>query len=1685
MSNTSTKFKNAFFKLSILCLFVALILLGFFATPLFENKQPVLATVSTEQNKIYTNEYIEYLALSDEEKAQTSVIPRMYEVDFSSLYSSSAYQTLSGSSLPSEYSLVYVKSIIENFSDENKLNYETLNKNVGNQSGTGICWSFASTTALETTLYKANVVTEGETLNFSELHLAYTSQMVNRGENSIYGGNFDLAYEYFSGEYGPVYEGVNESYGDGNSSNWANDKDAATYYKNTYYNNAVKSNYRAYEAFSYPSRSDCETEEQVTELRNSIKNHIKSYGAVTASIYMSSDNFHQSKRYIYTGASNQNHMITLVGWDDDYEYPGTSYKGAYIAQNSYGTDWSSYGGYFYIMYDDVLVEENINGFVRVGTDDGKNLTYNNMVGKKNENQFVTFNAASGRIYYSGKAISSNYYISNVYKTSSVANQYLSQIKVPTTFISTSSNFYVYFLDGLTTSDINTDQKLMSALALNFNKAKKIKNKYNKTSDEYLFTSNQTGFYTIEINEQINVTGDYFAIYMQLTSGTVMYMDNVDASKMSNTYDYTYSSDTAISWTPYYMLKKLDNGYYTDDTEKPCVLPMMVKTEYSLSTIDYAVSDYEGTYDAENHSIDVIVTSPATYTVSYKTEEDGEWQTTKPTFKNVGTYSVYYKIEADFHTTVVGCKTVKINKKDLLVTPHEDGKTYGDKDGLKLWYGSSGSYEEPDFTGSLVRESGESVGKYLISIGTLALANLNDFNKDNYNLVFDSTPVYYTISKRVIVLTPDKQTKIYGDSDPAELTYNLTNIFEEETPCLTGTLMRTMGEDVGEYDILLNDVALADKDNFKISNYSLMILDNENAFEIIKRVLTIEPDQDQKKDYLDADPQEFTYTCLNAAFGETPKFSGGLAREQGESAGDYLISIGSLAMVDNLPFKASNYTLNLSSTPVYFRITLGKLTGCVLNKVVANYTATYHGLNPSCTDFTEVRYLYSTDNHTWSETPIKYKDVGTYTVYVKFDKENYSTTTLSNQIEINPIDLTVVPNVNQRKIYGDFDPELTYNCSGSINGEVPAFSGKLTRVEGENVSSYLINQGTLSLIDNTQTKFLAKNYVLVYSNTNEIKFEITKRNLVVTPDSNLTKIYGKADEVFTYTYSNTAYGQTPGFSGNLSRVEGEDVDKYEILLGSLKLENNEDFLTNNYQICLSSNIVEFEILPASITITINNESSYYDGENVISNFSSVVTGDYVEGDELNIVYSCPVTKQTKKGEYKISAKASNDNYLITIVDGTYTVNYKMFDVVFKVLGETVYTTQVEHFSTVPQNEVPVVSETGYNFLNWQVEYSNNSYLPVSSPTQFQIVQNVTFVASMELILYHIKYNLNEGSFAGDTLRSFTFVTETFELDDPERTGYDFGGWFDNEAFVGERVSQIEKGTSKDITLYAKWIIKEYSIMLPELMTTSYCITYENPTTVKYLGSFDFSVELATEYSQSYKTLKVYAKNTESEERKELTLTDNKKYIINNIDSNFEIILEGININIYKIFFMADGKAFHFIERESGSTIDLSDYPEIPMDGKENYSDTPAYWDRQEVNNITKDEFVSAVYVPNVYNITFVMQDGSKVATSVTYGERVSEEALKEAYNLNMFEYFVYDVSLDGITEDTIINVKIKSNIYILYIVLASLGGIISIAIISRVIRRKKRNKFNWWLYASSGKSKGGNASAGNQKGHKGK
>ena len=99
--------------------------------------------------------------------------------------------------------------------------------------------------------------------------------------------------------------------------------------------------------------------------------------------------------------------------------------------------------------------------------------------------------------------------------------------------------------------------------------------------------------------------------------------------------------------------------------------------------------------------------------------------------------------------------------------------------------------------------------------------------------------------------------------------------------------------------------------------------------------------------------------------------------------------------------------------------------------------------------------------------------------------------------ITPRDLTVTPNGGQNKKFGAADPTLHSTNSGRVPGQIPDFSGALSRAEGEDVGQYDITLGTLALIDHFSSGFKASNYTLKMVSP-AVKFEITKADAPAAP-----------------------------------------------------------------------------------------------------------------------------------------------------------------------------------------------------------------------------------------------------------------------------------------------------------------------------------------------------------------------------------------------------------------------------------------------------------------------------------------------------------------------------------------------------------------------------------------------------------
>ena len=1546
---------------------------------------------------------------------------------------------------------------------------ENLPINVGNQLSTDLCWAFSTNTALESTIYKLGLASQSDMLNFSEIDMAYYVYILSRGRTSIGSGGFELAYEYLSSETGPVIQDEKES-----SLRWdSNSLLTASYTEllNTY--SPTHSGYSVMEAVFFPSReailynssalgeSSEETESKILDLRNMIKNHIKTYGAVTTSIYYDKAYLANSYVYSYSGNSQINHMVTLVGWDDNFVNGNKT--GAYIAQNSYG---SSFGrnGYFYIMYDDVNVENDVVGFTRIGELVDEKTIYNSTEMSDKKDQFVTL---SGFNSYSTSYVTASetqsIYTSNIFKANG-ENEVITRLKIPTVstvsrnsssnlYDNNKTNYFRVYLLNLSSSDVI---EYDSALKNNFDKKIPVENKYAIGEDKYLFSSTQTGYYTIEIDSDLPLQSDYFAIIVEtLPGGSVLYINNNENSTVSiPSYFSRYPNS---SW----------ERYTSNNLE--CVLPMIVESVNS-GTIDFEVSSVTEEYSGEVIKPKVEVKNLENYTIHYSLNGEDYFSEDDYNIKNVlrgdlgeiMSYTVYIRISSNLYKTVETEASVTITPRTLNIIPNSGlAKSYGDDEKI-LTYTLSGLVkgESPKTLGRLSRALGEDVGSYEITLGNLELLSSSTFDIENYDVEFE-TGVPFTIAPRELVVEVTSNSKVYGELDP-EFEFNIVNTLPNETPHIEASLTRTPGENVGSYSFSFAlDPQIYDNGKFKASNY-IVTLNNNIKFEITPRSLYILPDNGQTKVYGESDP-DLTFSYSNTLDGQTPLFSGKLSWEGGNSVGDHLITLGSLSIENNGLFIASNYVLEIEEE-VYFNISNGEITDAHVDNVSVTYDGEEHGIEVNAGDGINVSYrLKGTLDYSAAE--LLFKDAGTYEIEVLFAKENYYDLTLSAVLTISRKDLTVLPLENQSKIYGDAD-NILFSYSGEVYGEVPGFAGALNREAGQSVGVYVINAGTLTL-SNTET-FNKNNYNLIFSNPTNTCYEITKRDIVITPNYT-TKTYGTLDPDISFNYSNLYYNDQFSFSGSLVRESGQNVGSYQILVGSLSLGRS---LQTNYNLVFSSTPIYFEILPASITISIDDKEAFY-GE-VDHNYTYTITGNYVGGDNLNLVFSCldsnneEINSSSLRNEngYDILATYDNDNYIATIVSGKYYIKYKTYNVSFIGFNGAVSSLEnVEHFSCVTSlPEGLNTSILGYDFLGWKV-YGTDELVDISS---YAIEKDTTFVAKFSPISYNLSFVLNGGSFGSD-IPPLTYTIESdFSLPTPSRLGYNFVGFYLSQDFSGEQVSNL-KGMTGDKTLYAKFDIIVFDVIPPAQNDVYEVLGSSN---IEFGKDYEFTVVLEDKYNKSYDNLNAYALYSETNERVKLDRVDKStralssntlgvNFVVKEVRGEFSIELENITLNVYDINFVIDNQIVKSIDVTHGGSLNVEEYPSIPT--KEHYDDTLPRWSVENgIESVEEDLNINAIYTPNVYNVTFVL-NGNSYDALVVYGEDVSTSVLYDNYKLGLFEYFTFDRSLSGIDTDTIINVSVASNIYILYIVLGVVSAIIIALIILTIIKRKKRNKFDWWVF----------------------
>lgn len=123
--------------------------------------------------------------------------------------------------------------------------------------------------------------------------------------------------------------------------------------------------------------------------------------------------------------------------------------------------------------------------------------------------------------------------------------------------------------------------------------------------------------------------------------------------------------------------------------------------------------------------------------------------------------------------------------------------------------------------------------------------------------------------------------------------------------------------------------------------------------------------------------------------------------------------------------------------------------------------------------------------------------------------------------------------------------------------------------------------------------------------------------------------------------------------------------------------------------------------------------------------------------------------------------------------------------------------------------------GYTFLGWSEAADDTTlkYFGSESFKEYKTVGNEEYFAQWEVNVYDITYVLNDDESVSKADNSANVTTYTVEdtvtLAAPERAGYTFLGWYDNQNFEGDAITEFSDEID-DKTFYAKWEVIVYSI-----------------------------------------------------------------------------------------------------------------------------------------------------------------------------------------------------------------------------------------------------------------------------------
>jgi len=308
------------------------------------------------------------------------------------------------------------------------------------------------------------------------------------------------------------------------------------------------------------------------------------------------------------------------------------------------------------------------------------------------------------------------------------------------------------------------------------------------------------------------------------------------------------------------------------------------------------------------------------------------------------------------------------------------------------------------------------------------------------------------------------------------------------------------------------------------------------------------------------------------------------------------------------------------------------------------------------------------------------------------------------------------------------------------------------------------------------------------------------------------------------YDQTKKDELTALDNEISALTGESSrEEYNAVLAKYNQLSDKDksVIKNAANFTTVDNILLVKESKPTVEITYAQNENNENAENVINNVTlqtSTQNGCTITWESSNpaviatdgtvvrprgiVNAQVTLTATISKGEY-----SETKQFTLTVICQKYFATFANDDMS---LINVVEQNAEGKFTAIPNPE-----KAHYTFVAW---YNGDTAFDFNA----EVTADVTLVARYAPVDYTITYNLN-GGVNGANPATYNVETANITLANATKEHYTFAGWYSDQALENV-VETITCANGGNLTLYAKWIVAEYTITYNDAGTNSNPATY---------------------------------------------------------------------------------------------------------------------------------------------------------------------------------------------------------------------------------------------------------------------